>query len=116
MRLHSYSCAAADPSESVRVLSVSGEVDFSVEQRFLEAVETAALEAETLVIDLNDVQYMDSLGLRVLVRAHRLMHRRGGSLAVVANAPLIRRILRLTGLDGLFSVCENLEHALARSG
>jgi len=98
--------------ETVAVLQVSGEIDVAERQRFTDAVEQAAEGQSTLVIDLDRVRYIDSIGLTVLIRAHKMMLDRGGCLTVAASTPLIRRLLVLTGLDRLFGMHEDVACAV----
>jgi len=52
-----------------------------------------------VVVDLADVTYCDSCGLRVLLGAHRRVAGLGGELVLRGVSGQPRRALRLTGLD-----------------
>ena len=67
------------------------------------AVDTAVhAHPAAITIDLTDVTFIDSVGLRVLVRAYRRSRRDGFALTVVPGNPTVDKILRLTGLNRLF--------------
>ena len=67
------------------------------------AIDTAAhARPAAITIDLTDVTFVDSTGLRVLVRAYRRSRRDGFTLTVVPGNPTVDKILRLTGLNRLF--------------
>lgn len=84
------------------VVTISGELDHVVGERFRQALGDLA-EAGTLHLDLDleAVTFLDSRGLSVLLQARRRVVRQGGSLRVVALSPQVRRVLRITGLHHL---------------
>ncbi len=66
-----------------------------------------------VVLDLEDVSFIDSTGLAAMLNAlRRLTRARRRLILVCADGP-VRRILRLTRLDGTFVVHEFVEDALA---
>jgi anti-sigma B factor antagonist len=59
----------------------------------------AADDGEPLVVDLNQVRSIDSVGLATLIGAAKRSAEHGGSMQVTCAKPKIRRLVRLTGLD-----------------
>ncbi|MDX2591469.1 MULTISPECIES: STAS domain-containing protein [Streptomyces] len=73
-----------------------------------------------LVLDLADVPFMDSSGLRVIVRTVNDMRNVEGSVSLAAPTQVVRRVLDLTGVgmscrifDTVDAACEAL---LGREG
>jgi anti-sigma B factor antagonist len=60
--------------------------------------------AVQLVLDLAGIQFIDSIGLGVLVGAHKRLARDGGRLAIVGVSPSVARLLSVTGLARIFDV------------
>ncbi len=80
-------------------LAASGEIDAHTSTTLDAAVDQAlATDAEELVIDLGQVPFMDSMGIRVLVRAQRAIDERGGSMRIVEVSPAVARALDYAGL------------------
>ena len=52
-----------------------------------------------LIIDLEQVSFLDCAGIGMLVDARRRVQEHGGSLKLVRPAPLVRRVLEVTGID-----------------
>jgi anti-sigma B factor antagonist len=71
-------------------------------RRLLETYTQA--EKPTLLVDLTAVEYIDSAGLGVLVAALKQATDRSGSLALVNPSVGVARVLRVTGLDTLFTI------------
>ena len=59
-------------------------------------------EVRRLVLDLRDVTFMDSSGLRTVVEAGRAAMGRGIGFAVAPGPPNVQRIFDMTGTAGLF--------------
>jgi anti-sigma B factor antagonist len=90
------------------VVAVSGEIDLFTAPEFKEAVSAAlSTRADVLVIDLSRATFMDSSSLGVLIGAHRRLDRRRGRLVIACDQPAILKVLRVTGLDGVFDIVES---------
>jgi len=81
---------------------------------FTEKCERIAAERPgALVLDLSDLEYMDSTGVGVLVGALRRFQTEGRPIYLVAPQRRILAGLQVTHLDTLFRIHENLDLALA---
>jgi anti-sigma B factor antagonist len=78
-----------------------------------EAAVATALNEEpaVLVIDLSDVTFMASVGLRILVATQEEL-RESVQVAVVANNPATSRPIEMTGLQEIISLYPTLDDAL----
>jgi anti-anti-sigma factor len=65
-------------------------------------------DTKEILVDLREIDFMDSIGLRSLVAAHRRALRRGVPLWVVRGGPPVARILRMTGLDMTLPLIDEL--------
>jgi anti-anti-sigma factor len=97
------------------LLAVSGELDLAaaptLEQELARVRERGP---ELIIIDLRELEFMDSTGLSVLIRAHQDAQQSGYRLGIVNGSRQIRRLLTLTGVaDRLIIVDrpEDLAHA-----
>ncbi len=57
-----------------------------------------------VVVDMAGVSFVDSSGLRVLIDAHLRAERHGRSLVLVEPSPAVRRLLEISGLEGVLQV------------
>ena len=64
---------------------------------------------DEVVIDLSGVTFLDSRGLRSLIRTRELGPEAGWSLKLVRGSAQVRRILDVTGLDAVFEFVEASE-------
>jgi anti-sigma B factor antagonist len=88
-------------AEDVTV-SVHGELDIVTVARFASALTDAIRMSERRVrVDLHDVSYFGSEGVRALVDGQRLAEEHDRTLSVVNPSSIASRLLRVVGLDEL---------------
>ena len=86
---------AVDAAGTTR-LAIAGDVDLADERPLVDAVEAIlAANVEPVVLDLSDVDFLDSSGVRALVRL-RLDH--GDRVRLGAVSPSANRVLQVAGL------------------
>ena len=69
-----------------------------------------------LVLDLSAVDYIASIGLRVLMLASRQARAQGGSIAIAALQPLVREIFEISKFTLVFPCFPTVAEALAHVG
>ena len=83
-------------------ITVSGRVD-TVTAPELEAGLKFG-EATSVVLDLGDVPYMSSAGLRLLLAAHKTMLGKGGELQIANVQSTVREVLDITGFSDILNL------------
>ena len=94
----------AQSSGGGTLLVLEGEVDPHTTEQLDEAVDAALADAGDLVLELSGVTFIDSAGLRSLIRAQRQVDEAGGSPVLRAPRPSTRRVLEITGLTDELTV------------
>ena len=88
----------ADASHTWRV-DLHGDIDMNTAPALSERLEDLARHQAVLVIvDLEDVEFLDSSGLRALVHGARAIEDTGGRLLVEGASGAVARVLELTDL------------------
>ena len=89
------------------LIALHGEFDVTCEKPFCREL-ASALQAETtaLVVDLRELTFMDSVGLRMLVTLNMATTEDGLDYTVICGEGYVRQILRETGLDGVLPVVD----------
>lgn len=97
------------------VMSVRGELDYSTacELELDLAEVTAQAGRGTVVLDLHDLVFCDSSGLRVFVAAHKNALRAGGRFALADLPDKLRDTLTRTGLTAVLTVHTTASEAVA---
>ena len=90
------------------VVSVGGEIDVYTAPKLREQIVTLVEEGHYhLVIDMEDVEFLDSTGLGVLVGGLKRVRAHDGSLRLVCTQERILKIFRITGLTKVFPIHDN---------
>jgi anti-sigma B factor antagonist len=64
-----------------------------------------------IVVDLTQLEFLDSTGLGALIGAHRRASERGGSFRLIVSGGPIARLLNITGLIRVLAVYHSLDDA-----
>lgn len=60
-----------------------------------------------VVLDLENLTFMDSSGIGVLLGRLRVLNARGGSLSVKGMRPSVEKLFRLSGLDRVIGIMDS---------
>jgi anti-sigma B factor antagonist len=70
-------------------------------------------EHTKMVVNLANVEFVDSSGIGALVKGYTSATNAGGRLKLLSPGKMVRQTLRLTGLLGIFEIFEDESAALA---
>jgi anti-anti-sigma factor len=97
----------------VVVITLAGELDLASAPALGDAIDHAtASGAELVIVDLRGLEFIDSTGISVLVKAHQAAAQSDSRFAIVKGSPQIERILSLTGLDEQLTLLDAPEELL----
>jgi anti-sigma B factor antagonist len=81
------------------MIVVSGELDIASAPELEQALDQIRPDVTKLVIvDLRELEFMDSTGLSIIVRAHQRLSEDGCELTLIKGPPQVQRLLDLTGV------------------
>jgi anti-anti-sigma factor len=92
--VHEFSVTRRRAGDAVVVMPV-GEIDLATVDAVWAEMEAAAAETQHLVLDLREVSFMDSAGLRLVVESSRAVDR----FEVVRGPQEVKRVFDLVGLE-----------------
>jgi anti-sigma B factor antagonist len=105
---------SSDVRDGVTIVHVGGEIDVYTAPVLRERLDEHIAEGRLhLVVDLEDVSFMDSTGLGVLVGRLKLVRLSSGSLQLVCSSERILKVFSITGLDKVFQIFSSVDDALA---
>jgi len=105
---------ATTERDDVTIVTVSGEVDVYTAPQLRSALEERIAAGHTaLIVDLQDVGFLDSTGLGVLVGRVKAVKKVDGWLRVVCTNERILRLFGITGLDRVIAIHDSIDEALA---
>ncbi len=100
-------------NNQVAIVRLSGRIDVMSSQILRSNFELMARHGlNTIVADLEHVQFIDSSGLSAFVTGFRLMRQNGGTFLLAQPNPQIEATLRLTNFHRFFGIYRNVLDAL----
>ena len=96
------------------VICVRGEIHVSTAPRLTEGLSAATDRGKTaIVLDMTEVEFIDSTGLSVLLNGLRLVTQLHGRMALVCTNPTVLRLFQITSLDETFDIFADRPTAFA---
>jgi anti-anti-sigma factor len=97
----------------VVVVSVTGRIDSATASEFEDALNEFTQQGKNnIVLDLSEVDFISSAGLRVLVTARKAVKGAGGEIAIANSSDQVLETLEIAGLDVLFDQYPDRETAV----
>jgi anti-sigma B factor antagonist len=92
-------------SKRLQLFEIVGRIDSDSALAMARVIENAVTGGrDQLFLDMSGVEYMNSAGLRELVKAFKLVQRAGGRLILVNPSDYVRKLLELVGLESVFEI------------
>jgi anti-sigma B factor antagonist len=107
---------AARQEGTAVVASIRGEIDLHNSPELRDAMLTVLLTGNPrkLILNLEQVPYMDSSAVAVLVEALQKLRRIGGKIYLTNLQPRVKGLLEIARLDTIFVIAKDEKEALAK--
>jgi anti-anti-sigma factor len=100
------------------VLHLAGRVDRSNKDAFKSSLDpyvgSCRADGDRLVLDFSKVDYISSVGLRVLMAAARQSREQGGTIVVAALQRMVHEIFEISRFDQVFQCFGSVREALSK--
>lgn len=107
--MRSFNVETAEHDNATHVL-LRGDLDLSTAKQAEQAIEEAERSgAQTVVIDLRGLSFMDSTGLRVVVSADKRASRSNRRLVIIQGPQAVRRVFEITRLGERLDIVDTPE-------
>jgi stage II sporulation protein AA (anti-sigma F factor antagonist) len=96
------------------VVKITGEIDHHTSEAIREKIdrEYQKMDAKNIIFDFDNIQFMDSSGIGVLMGRFRNIQNVGGKVGVIHVKPQIDRVFQLSGLYKIIPSYGNLDEAI----
>jgi anti-sigma B factor antagonist len=113
MSMHSDFRVETQTTGRAVTVTASGELDLVSSPTLEEALERVGdTDVDLVLLDLRGLEFMDSTGLHVLIKAHQRLQERGRQFAVIKGGVQVERLLSLTGVAELLKIVGSPEELL----
>jgi anti-sigma B factor antagonist len=86
-----------EPLDEACLIRASGELDRSTADRLSSTLDAARADGVTTLLDLSAVSFIDSAGLRVLLRSARAVDAHHWGCFIVRASSVVRRLVEVSG-------------------
>ncbi len=97
----------------VTKVALNGRLDIEGAQAVDTRFNVIAGSKKKIVIDLSDLSFVASMGLRTLMMCARTVKLKGGKMAIANAQPNVLKVLSSSGIGEVVSVNPSLETAIA---
>jgi anti-sigma B factor antagonist len=95
-----------------RVL-LDGRLDIPGAQAIDLKMNVLAGSCKFLLVDLRNVSFIGSMGIRSIIVPAQTVRRRGGKMALLAPPPMVEEVLKASNIDQIIPIVPDLESAAA---
>lgn len=100
--------------KGVQVVALSGDIiSLNDSKELLETIDTYLVDGvKNLVLELEEVKYINSAGINVLITILTSVRNKGGELVLASISEKVKSLLVITKLNSIFNVRESIDESL----
>jgi anti-anti-sigma factor len=103
-------------ADRAAVIVVSGELDLASAPALEEELNRAVTNgADLVIVDLRELEFIDSTGLGLLIKANRMTEAAGRRFAIVKGQSQVQRLLGVTGIEQRLTLVDSPEELLEKA-
>ncbi len=100
--------------QDVNVVKLSGDLDGNTAPNVQAQIMTLALPKVKMILDMSQVAFMSSAGLRMLLVMYRTINSQSGKVVLVGLSEEIRDTMLMTGFLDFFTYLDTLDDGLKK--
>jgi len=98
----------------ITIMELDGRIDSEGAVDMDLALQTVVSEGQSkIILDMSQVRYLNSAGLRTLADVLTQNRENGGDLKLVALNPKVSRVFQIIGFDKFFNIYDDVDGAVA---
>ncbi len=102
-------------SDQISIVSIAGSFDALTANRITGCIDERISSGEKyLVLDLSEVEFMSSAGLRVILGAMKETRQQGGDLYLAGAQAGVDRVLKMSGFSKILKTYDSVDEAVAQ--
>ena len=105
--------SVVDMQDGITKVVVSGRMDVQGALAVDKAFGTIADEKKKVVVDLSDVSFLASLGIRTLIVTCKALSGKGGDMVLLNPQASVEKVLKTSGVDTVISIVHDMDAAVA---
>lgn len=99
-------------NNGIKKVTLMGRMDLKgtneIEMPFNAQISTAKVP---VLVDMSEVEFLASIGIRLLLSSARALSKRGGKMAILNPQPMVEDVLQTAGIDQLLEIHHDYDEA-----
>ena len=91
-------------AEGALQLNIEGKIDALTSEDFQSIILKAFVKSNSVIVNLENVPYMSSAGLRALILGEKTAESKGGKMIIINVQPQVQDVLKVTGFNSILDV------------
>jgi anti-anti-sigma factor len=109
--------AVHDLDSGILGISLSGRMDIiGTQQIDLKFTALTSTRKAQILVDLSNVTFMASIGIRTLITTAKAQKARGGTMVLFKPSDQVEQVLRATGIDSIIPIAHDIDAARGALG
>jgi anti-anti-sigma factor len=100
----SFACSATNAKPGASWVQLTGELDIMTAPQLEQTLESSWLDAPLVVLDLRELEFIDSTGVHAIVSASSRARQSGRRLVLLRGAPSVDRMFALAGCSDALEI------------
>ena len=102
-------------SDQISIVSIAGSIDAVTADQITGCIDERISSGEKhLLLDLSEVEFMSSAGLRVILSALKETRQQGGDLYLAGAQGGVDRVLKMSGFSKILKTYDSVDNAIAQ--
>jgi len=101
--------------DDINIFKLNGRLDSNtspaLEKKLMEAMESGA---RNVVIDFENLDYISSAGLRIILKTTKDLKRTEGNIVLCAMQDYVKEVFEIAGFDSFLTIVPTVENALSK--
>jgi anti-sigma B factor antagonist len=103
----------AQVDNGVSKVTLRGRMDvLGVQAIDMKFTAVTATRAALVLVDLSEVSFLASLGMRTLISSAKALAQRGGHMVLANPQPNVLEVMKVSGLSSVIPVCQHVDDAV----
>ncbi|MET0217453.1 MAG: STAS domain-containing protein [Burkholderiales bacterium] len=94
-------------------IKLAGRLDSAGVQEIDHRLSALTAARQAILVDLSQVPFLASIGIRILLTNARVLRQHGGKMALLSPQSLVEEVLKVTGIESIIPIFHDLDAASA---
>lgn len=86
------------------IIGISGEIDLNTVDTLDKALQDGINQKKDILIDMNNVRFIDSTGIGLLVQTYKILKQEGKQITILNAKENVKKVFKITCLEETFNM------------